>query len=107
MAGILNAKMVVVATRGGGTARLISKQRGVAPTVGVSDRIDVLRRMSLYWGVHPLAGAPVHDGPMLRAYIDQWGRKLGLTQRGDRIIFVTGTNFYPMAHNLLVVHEVE
>jgi hypothetical protein len=25
---------------------------------------------------------------------------------GDRIVFVTGTNFYPLAHNLLVIHEV-
>lgn len=107
MAGILGAKLVVVATRGGGTARLLSKQRGGVATLGVSDKLDVLRRMSLYWGVTPLTGAPVHDGPMLRAFIDNWGRLNGTLVKGDRVIFVTGTNFYPMAHNLLVVHEVE
>ncbi|MCA9030109.1 MAG: pyruvate kinase, partial [Planctomycetaceae bacterium] len=107
MARMLEAKLVVVVTRGGGTARLRSKQRGYVPTIGVSDNIQVLRRMCLYWGVTPLAGAPVHDGPMLRAFMDQWGRAQGLISKGDRIIFVTGTNFYPMAQNIMVVHEVE
>lgn len=107
IAGQVNAKLVVVATRGGGTCRLRSKQRDFVPTLGVSDSAAVLRRLSLFWGVTPLAGAPVHDGPQLRAFIDAWGREQGLIAQGDRIVFVTGTNFYPMAQNILVIHEVE
>jgi pyruvate kinase len=103
----LQAKLVVVATRGGGTCRLRSKQRDFIPTIGLSDSPTVLRRLSLFWGVTPLAGAPVHDGPALRAFIDQWGRDQGIVTTGDRIIFVTGTNFYPLAQNILVIHEVE
>ncbi len=103
----LNAKLVVVATRGGGTCRMRSKQRDFVPTIGTSDSLEVLRRLTLFWGVTPLAGAPVHDGPALRAFIDEWGRKQGLLQKGDPIVFLTGTNFYPMAQNLLVIHEVE
>jgi pyruvate kinase len=103
----LNAKLVVIATRGGGTCRFRSKQRDFIPTIGVSDSAAVLRRLSLFWGVTPLAGAPVHDGPQLRAFIDQWGRERGIIAPGDRIVFVTGTNFYPLAQNILVVHEVE
>ncbi len=103
----LEAKLVVVATRGGGTCRLRSKQRDLIPTIGLSDSPSVLRRLSLFWGVTPLAGAPVHDGPTLRAWIDQWGRDQGLLKSGDRLVFVTGTNFYPMAQNILVIHEVE
>jgi pyruvate kinase len=101
------AKLIVVATRGGGTCRFLSKLRSSIPTIGVSDSPEVLRKLSLYWGVTPLAGAPVHDGPALRAHIDQWGREKGLITVGDRIVFVTGTNFYPMAQNILVIHEVE
>jgi pyruvate kinase len=103
----LCAKIVVVATRGGGTCRLRSKQRDPIPTIGVSDSPGVLGKLSLFWGVTPLAGAPVHDGPQLRAFIDQWGRERGLLQKGDCVVFVTGTNFYPMAQNIVVVHEVE
>jgi pyruvate kinase len=103
----LKAKLVVVATRGGGTCRLRSKQRDFVPTIGTSDSLQVLRRLTLFWGVTPLTGAPVNDGPALRAFIDDWGRKQGLLQTGDCVVFVTGTNFYPMAQNLLVVHAVE
>lgn len=103
----LSAKILVVATRGGGTCRLLSKQRGDIPVIGCSDTPAVLRKLTLFWGVTPLAGAPVHEGPQLRAFIDQWGRDQGLISKGDRIVFVTGTNFYPMAQNILVIHEVE
>jgi pyruvate kinase len=103
----VGARLVVVATRGGGTCRMRSKQRDFIPTIGVSDAGDVLRRLTLLWGVTPLAGAPVQDGPQLRAFIDRWGREQGLLQVGDRVVFVTGTNFYPMAQNILVIHEVE
>jgi pyruvate kinase len=103
----LGAKLVVVATRGGGTCRLRSKQRDFVPTIGVSDSPSVLRRLTLFWGVTPISDAPVHDGPALRAFIDDWGRKQGLLKKGDCVLFVTGTNFYPMAQNLLVIHEVE
>jgi pyruvate kinase len=103
----LRAKLVVVATRGGGTCRLRSKQRDFVPTIGASDSLSVVRRLTLFWGVTPLAGAPVHDGPALREFIDQWGRSQGLLAPGDRVLFVTGTNFYPLAKNLLVIHEVD
>ena len=103
----IGAKLVVVATRGGGTCRLRSKMRDSVPTIGVSDSLSVLRRLTLYWGVTPLAGAPVHDGPQLRAFIDDWGRRQNLIKKGDRIVFLTGTNFYPMAQNIVVIHEVE
>ena len=38
--------------------------------------------------------------------MEDWARPRGIVSTGDRIVFVTGTNFYPLAHNLLVIHEV-
>ena len=102
----LNAKLIVCATRTSGTVRIRSKQRDGIPTIGVSDSAAILRRMSLYWGVTPLPGAPVHDGPLLRKFVEEWALPRGIVSTGDRIVFVTGTNFYPLAHNLLVIHEV-
>ena len=102
----LNAKLIVVATRSSGTARLRSKQRDPIATIGVSDSPAILRRMSLFWGITPLPGAPVHEGPALRKFIEDWARPRNIVSPGDRIVFVTGTNFYPLAHNLLVIHEV-
>ena len=103
----LAAKLVVVATRGGGTCRLRSKQRDFIPTIGLSDSPTVLRKLALFWGVTPIADAPIHDGPALRSFIDKWGRDRGILTLGDRVVFITGTNFYPMAQNIVVIHEVE
>jgi pyruvate kinase len=103
----VGAKLVVVATRGGGTCRLRSKQRDFVPTIGISDSPEVLSRLTLFWGVTPLVGPPVNDGPQVRAFIDRWGREQGILVPGDRVLFVSGTNLYPMAKNILVVHEVE
>jgi pyruvate kinase len=102
----LNAKLVVCATRTSGTVRIRSKQRDRIPTLGVSDSATILRRMCLLWGVTPISGAPVHDGPQLRKFIEDWAVPRGIVSTGDRIVFVTGANFYPLAHNLLVIHEV-
>ncbi len=102
----IRAALVVVATRSGNTARVKSKQRDFVPTIGVSDSPHTLRRMCLYWGIFPLPQAPVDDGPKLRTFIEQWGKSAGLLRPGDRAVFVMGTNFVPVAHNLLVVHEV-
>jgi pyruvate kinase len=106
VAHTLNAKLIVVATRTSGTARLRSKQRDGIPTVGVSDSPAILRRMTLFWGIHPLPGAPVTDGPQLRKFVEDWARPRKIVTVGDRLVFLTGTNFYPLAFNLLVIHEV-
>jgi pyruvate kinase len=103
----LKARLVVISTRSGGTARVKAKQRDFIRTLGVSDSETALRRMCLYWGITPLAGAPVNDGPELRTFIDHWGLADGSLKVGDRIVFITGNDFVSRAHNLLVVHEVE
>lgn len=101
----LDARLVVVATRTGGTARVKSKHRDAIPVVGVSDSEAALRRMCLYWGIIPLRGAPVHEGPALRRFIQDWGKSQQLLETGDRVVFITGTHVIPVAHNVLVVHE--
>jgi len=94
----LDAKMIVVATASGQTAKSLAKNRNFVPTLGVSDSEATLRRMCLYWGVIPLAGAPTDDST---------GRAAGLLAPGDRIVLITGTGLKATAHNMIVVHELE
>lgn len=103
----LDSPLVVISTNSGGTARVKAKQRDFIPTIGVSDSDAALRRMCLYWGVTPLPGAPVHNGPQLRRYISAWGIEDGCLKSGDRVVFITGSEVIANAHNLLVVHQVE
>ena len=103
----LHAKLMVVATRSGGTARVLSKHRTRTPIVGVSDNEAALRRMSLFWGFVPVPGAPTHHGPQLREFMADWATKEAGLGRGDNIVYITGSELVPTAKNLVVVHEIE
>lgn len=103
----LGAKMVVIATRSGRTALVKSKLREFTFTVAVSESQETLRQMSLLWGIHPLHAAGAYAGPDLRRFINRWGRETGNVAPGDRIVLVAGTGIVPVAHNQVVVHEVE
>ncbi len=103
----LDAKLVVVASVSGETALCLSKNRHFVSTVGVSQSQRTLRRMCLYWGVIPLAGAPVGDTAALANHIAGWGTSAGLIGRGDRLVLIAGTGLAATAHNVIVVHELE
>lgn len=102
----LGAKLVAIATMSGRTARVKAKQREYIPSVGVSDSPETLRKMTLFWGIIPLAGAPVSNGPELRRFVEAWAREQQWVRDGDRIVYVTGSHVIPQAHNVVVVHEV-
>mgnify|MGYP005847608079 CR=1 FL=1 len=101
------AKLVIVASASGATALSLSKNRSFVPTLGVSDSAATLRRMCLYWGVIPLAGAPTHDSRALLRHVVEWGRANGLLNPGDRVVLVAGTGLAATAHNMIVVHVVD
>jgi len=102
----LAARLVLVASRSGTTALALSKQRCNVHTVGVSDSDATLRRMCLYWGVLPLAGAPTTSQQEVLGYAIARGKKGGYLTPGDRIVLVGGTGLAASAHNQLVVQEV-
>lgn len=103
----LNAKLVVIVTRSGATARIKAKQRDIIPTIGVSDNEQTLRQMCLLWGITPMSGMAVDDPPELRRQIGERGIAAGALKSGDRLVFVTGGSYIKRAHNVLVVHELE
>ncbi|HUG70113.1 MAG TPA: pyruvate kinase [Pirellulaceae bacterium] len=107
IASRVNAKLIVIASNGGATARVKAKFRSAIPVVGVSDNESTLRRMTLFWGILPLPGAPVANGPQLREFIENWGRATGVLAKGDRVVYVTGSEVIAHAHNVVVVQEVE
>jgi len=102
----LDAKTVVVATSTGETALSLSKYRNFVPTVGASDSEATLRRMCLYWGVIPVAGAPTADSAALLRFVLDRGRAAGHLEPGDRIVLLTGSDVTGKTHNMIQVHEV-
>ena len=101
----LNAKAVAVRTHSGRTALAKSKQRDVIPTISVSDQEETLRRMTLFWGIEPVVGAPT-DESGLRQFIDEWGKKHNVLQSDDLVVLMASGDFATGAHNRIVVHKV-
>jgi len=107
IAAQLHAALVVITSRSGATARVQAKFRQLARVVGISDSAETLRRMSLFWGITPLPGAPTEGGPELREFIESWGKQHQKLATGDRVVYLMGSAVVKSAHNVVVVQEVE
>ncbi|MEM9588672.1 MAG: pyruvate kinase [Planctomycetota bacterium] len=103
----IGAKLIVIATRSGGTAWVKSNTRSLIPTLAVSENPETLRRMNLFWGIKPIPFDRIDDSTLLIETICKWAEENELIQRGDHIVFVTGTGVMEKAHNVVLVHTVE
>lgn len=106
IAEAIDAKLVVIASRTGGTAWVKAKQRNYIPTLGVSDSDQTLRRMCLFWGIMPHKVHNLENPEHLFSEVTSWAKSTGILAAGDRVVYVTGTGLLNNTHNLLVVHEV-
>ena len=101
------AKVVVVWTQTGNTARIFSKHHFPVPIVAMSGDPRSLRRMALHYGVVPVEMAPSPDLVDLIAKVDAYVRGHGMADAGDRIVVVAGWSpGSPGTMNGIVVHTV-
>ncbi|MGQ9504275.1 MAG: pyruvate kinase [Thermogutta sp.] len=107
MAAELGARMLITVSRSGSTALVISKYRFPVLSIGISQSLLALRRMTLYWGIVPLQGVPTGDPKELLEFVIGWARRQDLVQAGDRVVFLFGTGTASSAHNTIAVHVVD
>lgn len=103
----IRATLVLVATRDGNTALLLSKQRSRTPILGISHHKATVRCMSLYWGVTPLHFPEAQDSGELLRRVTNWARKQDLLRPGDRVVLIASTHWTTTGHNMIVVDEVK
>jgi pyruvate kinase len=99
--------MIVIATRSGNTAWISSQSRTRIPMVGISNRVEAMRRMNLLWGIKPLLSERLADNAELVQVVRQWSKCGRELQPGDQIVLVKGTGVVAKAHNTVVVHTIE
>ncbi len=87
----LDAPGIVVISKAGATARLVSQARPNRPMIGVALEPAALRRMALYWGVHPELHEVGDDIEELAARVREGLKARGLVESGDRVVIVFGT----------------
>jgi pyruvate kinase len=103
----LKAKLVVVWTQTGTTARVFSKHHFPVPIIAMSPDHRALRRMALHYGVIPQEMAPSADLTSLIAKVDDFVLKRNYAQVKDRILIVAGWSpSLPGTMNGIVIHTV-
>lgn len=105
----IDAKLIVVFTTSGFTARLMSKFRPRAPIVALTRLSGVARKMNLLWGVTPRVLKDVGEyHEQIVASVDRVLLEEKLAEEGDRIVILMGSPIYEKTlTNLLRVHRVE
>ncbi len=104
---MLDAPLVVVFTKSGFSARIVSSHRPSVPILALSDDPRVCRQLSLVWGVVPRLVPTARGYDHMVAMALREASDLGLVQRGDRVCVTAGVPFdVPGTTNLLKVEVV-
>jgi pyruvate kinase len=106
LADRIEARLIVVATRGAHTALACARHRFRTPTLGLSDRPATLRRLALLWGVLPVRFDDPGSIPALIEKAAAYVVRAKLADRGDRLVYVLGQQWVDGAHNSILIHEI-
>jgi pyruvate kinase len=87
----LNAKAIVVCTRTGATARMVSRFRPNINILGLTTDLYAYRKLALSWGVLPALADEYNSVDILFYFAKQTALKNGLASKGDSIVITGGT----------------
>ena len=90
MAKRLGAAAIVTLTESGFTSRSISKFRPQCPILAVTPTDDVVRRLSMNWGVTGMRAPEKSSDSELLAFAIAQGRERGFIQTGDLLVVTHG-----------------
>ena len=103
----LKASAIITATSSGYTAAAVSKFRPVAPIIAATQSHQVMRKLSLYWGVYPIKIEKLYSTDDIIERSVNKALELGYLKNGDLTIITAGVPVgVTGSTNLLKVHIV-
>lgn len=87
----LRAKAIVVCTRTGATARMVSRFRPLIPIIGLTTDERAYRKLALSWGVLPAMADEYSSVDILFYFAKLAALKSGLVKKGETIVITGGT----------------
>ncbi len=86
----LNAAAIITVTKGGYTARMISRFHPTCPIICCTTDEHVCRQMNLYWGVKPIMIDEVFSTDDLFSHAEACALTTGLLEEGDITVMTAG-----------------
>lgn len=86
----LKAKAIISATQTGYTARMVSKYRPQAPIIAVTPSEQVMRSLSLVWGVTPVKGDRASSTDEMFEVAIKGGVQTGIVTANDLVVITAG-----------------
>ncbi len=87
----LNAKAIVVCTKTGGTARMVSRFRADVNIIGITTDERAYRKLGLSWGVLPALTEYYTSIDILFYFAKKIAKESGLVKSGDTIVLTGGS----------------
>lgn len=87
----LNAAAILPLTKGGSTARNVSKFRPSTPILAITSEVNVARQLQLCWGVIPLVVEEQSSSTSTFSLATGMARELGFLRDGDLVVQTAGT----------------
>lgn len=87
----IGAKVIVVCTRTGGTAKTVSRFRPMIDIIGMTTDERAYRKLALSWGVIPVMSEEFYSVDVLFHYAKRAAIDTGLVVKGDKIVLTGGT----------------
>lgn len=90
MAKDLKAAAILTPTQSGSTARMVSSFRPEQPIIALSPAEEVVRRLSLVWGVYPVLANNYENSEDMIEQAKQKALKSGLVKKGECVVITAG-----------------
>ncbi len=87
----VRAKAIVVCTRTGGTAKMVSRFRPMIDIIGMTTDEKSYRKLALSWGVLPVLSEEYFSVDVLFHFAKRAALESGLVEKGDVIVITGGT----------------
>ncbi|MBD3223767.1 MAG: pyruvate kinase [Caldithrix sp.] len=102
----IGAKYIIVFTKSGYTARIMSAYRPHVPIVAITDKPDVQRQLTLYWGVRSLlVNETIRMGDGMQD-LENVLKEHQLVRGEDTLVIIAGSTMEKGGTNLLRLHRV-
>ncbi len=102
----LDAKVIVVCTRSGKTARMVSRFRSPKTIIGLTTDEKAWRQLSLSWAVTPVMSEEFQSTDVLFYHAMRVARETGLASKGDTVVITGGITNGRSGNTSLIKYEV-